>query len=37
MVDRGDIDDELESETAEECSKYGKVNRCIVHEVSVSV
>jgi len=28
-----EVDDELESETAEECSKFGKVINCVVHEV----
>jgi len=34
MVGRGQVDDELEAETAEECAKYGKVLRCVVHEAS---
>ena len=33
MVDPGDIDDELEAETKEECQKYGEVNRVIIFEV----
>jgi len=34
MVGRGQVDDELEAETAEECAKYGKVLRCVVYEAS---
>lgn len=34
MVGPGEVDEELEPETAEECSKYGKVNRCCIFEVS---
>ncbi|GFO44530.1 splicing factor 45-like [Plakobranchus ocellatus] len=33
MVGPGEVDDELEPETAEECSKYGKVNKCVIYEV----
>ncbi|KAJ3278480.1 hypothetical protein HK104_002300 [Borealophlyctis nickersoniae] len=33
MVGPGEVDDDLQTETAEECSKYGKVDRCIVFEV----
>jgi len=35
MVGPGEVDDELEAETAEECSKYGKVIKCLIFEVSV--
>ena len=33
MVDPGDVDDDLENETKEECQKYGEVNRVIIFEV----
>ena len=33
MVGPGEVDDELEPETAEECSKYGKVIKCVIYEV----
>jgi hypothetical protein len=33
MVGPGDIDDDLEAETKEECQKYGEVNRVIIFEV----
>ena len=33
MVGLGEVDDELETETAEECSKYGKVAKVIIFEV----
>ncbi|KAI8060529.1 hypothetical protein BC940DRAFT_311785 [Gongronella butleri] len=33
MVLPQDVDDQLQQETAEECAKYGHVERCIVHEV----
>lgn len=32
MVARGDVDEELEGETAEECGKYGRVLKCTVFE-----
>jgi len=32
MVGPGEVDEELESETAEECSKYGPVVRCKIFE-----
>ena len=35
MVGPGEVDDDLEPETAEECSKYGEVEKCIIFEVSV--
>jgi len=34
MVGPGEVDDELEGETADECSKYGKVIKCLIFEVS---
>lgn len=34
MVGPGEVDDDLEGETSEECSKYGVVNKCIIFEVS---
>ena len=37
MVGPGEVDDELESETADECSKYGKVIKCLIFEVSATV
>lgn len=36
MVGPGEVDDELEPETAEECSKYGKVIKCVIFEVSAA-
>ncbi|KAI0209007.1 Splicing factor 45 [Lamellibrachia satsuma] len=33
MVGPGEVDDDLEPETAEECSKYGKVMKCVIFEV----
>jgi splicing factor 45 len=33
MVGPGEVDDILQEETAEECSKYGKVERCLIFEV----
>eukprot|EP01100_Stratorugosa_tubuloviscum_P013503 TRINITY_DN678_c1_g1_i3.p1 TRINITY_DN678_c1_g1~~TRINITY_DN678_c1_g1_i3.p1 ORF type:complete len:102 (+),score=38.77 TRINITY_DN678_c1_g1_i3:399-704(+) len=33
MVGPGEVDEDLESETASECEKYGRVIRCIVKEV----
>jgi len=33
MVAPGDVDDDLEGETKEECQKYGEVNRCLIFEV----
>jgi splicing factor 45 len=32
MVGRGQVDSELEAETAEECSKYGRVVECVIFE-----
>lgn len=36
MVGPGEVDDMLQEETADECSKYGKVERCLIFEVSQS-
>lgn len=33
MVGPGDVDDDLEPEVAEECAKYGDVNKCLIYEV----
>ena len=33
MVGPGDVDDDLEGETKEECQKYGEVNKVIIFEV----
>lgn len=33
MVGPGEVDDMLQEETADECSKYGKVERCLIFEV----
>ena len=33
MVGPGEVDEDLEPETAEECQKYGKVCRCVIFEV----
>lgn len=38
MVGPGEVDEELEGETFEECGKYGKVIKCLIFEVrNVSV
>lgn len=34
MVGRGEVDEDLEAETKEECEKYGKVTKCVIFEVS---
>eukprot|EP00191_Tetraselmis_sp_GSL018_P003946 CAMPEP_0177602772 /NCGR_PEP_ID=MMETSP0419_2-20121207/15085_1 /TAXON_ID=582737 /ORGANISM="Tetraselmis sp., Strain GSL018" /LENGTH=319 /DNA_ID=CAMNT_0019096355 /DNA_START=276 /DNA_END=1236 /DNA_ORIENTATION=+ len=34
MVGPGEVDEQLEDEVAEECSKYGQVNRVIIFEVT---
>lgn len=34
MVGPGEVDDMLQEETADECSKYGKVERCLIFEVN---
>ena len=33
MVGPGQVDDMLQEETAEECSKFGQVRKCLVFEV----
>jgi splicing factor 45 len=33
MVGPGDVDDDLEVETKEECQKYGDVNKVVIFEV----
>lgn len=33
MVGPGEVDDDLQPEVAEECSKYGKVTKCLIFEV----
>ena len=33
MVGPGEVDEDLEPETAEECSKYGKVTKVVIYEV----
>lgn len=33
MVGPGEVDNTLQEETAEECSKYGKVEKCLIFEV----
>jgi len=33
MVGPGQVDDLLQEETAEECSKFGQVRKCLVFEV----
>ena len=35
MVGPGEVDDDLQPEVAEECSKYGEVVKCLVFEVSI--
>lgn len=35
MVGRGEVDEDLEAETKEECEKYGKVIKCVIFEVRV--
>ena len=35
MVGPGEVDNELQGETSEECSKYGQVVKCLIYEVSV--
>ena len=32
MVDLEDVDEELETEVTEECSKYGTVNRVVIYQ-----
>lgn len=33
MVGAGEVDEDLEAETKEECEKYGKVGKCVIFEV----
>ena len=33
MVGPGDVDDDLELETKEECQKYGEVNKVTIYEI----
>ena len=33
MVGPGEVDTTLEAETAEECARFGRVERCTVYEV----
>lgn len=33
MVGPGEVDDDLEPEVKEECSKYGEVVRCVIYEI----
>lgn len=33
MVGPGEVDDELETETKEECKKYGEVIKCLIYEI----
>ncbi|KAL8222374.1 UNVERIFIED_CONTAM: Splicing factor 45 [Gekko kuhli] len=33
MVGAGEVDEELEGETKEECEKYGKVGKCVIFEI----
>lgn len=37
MVGPGEVDQDLEGETAEECGKYGKVIKCVIFEMPDSV
>eukprot|EP00474_Spongospora_subterranea_P010379 CRZ10837.1 hypothetical protein [Spongospora subterranea] len=37
MVGKGEVDGELERETAEECSRFGLVRKCIVRELESGV
>jgi len=34
MVAPGEVDEDLESETVDQCTKYGEVVRCAIHEVT---
>jgi splicing factor 45 len=34
MVGPGEVDEDLEGEVSEECSKYGKVTKVVIYEVS---
>ena len=33
MVGPGEVDDDLQPEVEEECSKYGEVKRCLIYEI----
>merc|ERR1719277_1750067 len=33
LVGRGEVDEDLEEETAEEAGKYGKLKKCVVKEI----
>ena len=33
MVGPGEVDDDLQGEVAEECSKFGRVDKCLIFEV----
>lgn len=33
MVGPGEVDEDLEPETAEECTKYGEVEKCVIFEI----
>jgi hypothetical protein len=37
MVGPGEVDDDLQPEVAEECSKYGRVIKCLVFEAWLSL
>ena len=37
MVGPGEVDEDLEPETFEECGKYGKVIKCLIFEVRCSI
>ena len=32
-VGAGEVDEDLEVETKEECEKYGKVGKCVIFEI----
>ena len=36
MVSPGEVDEDLEDETASECTKYGKVIKCTICEVRIT-
>lgn len=36
MVGPGEVDEDLEPETAEECTKYGKVTKVVIFEVCMT-
>ena len=37
MVGPGEVDDDLQPETAEECAKYGEVVRVVIYEVRYQI